>query len=64
MTACAFVVLVFLGSWQLYRLEWKLSLIEKISKRVEQTAKEIITKIDFTEDFEYRRYVVKGRLDL
>lgn len=34
---CAFVAFLALGSWQLYRLQWKRALIERIDQRVQAT---------------------------
>ncbi len=52
-------ILLWLGTWQLQRLEWKLGLIEQMEARLDAPAI-AITDADPGTDDEFRRYRVSG----
>ncbi|MFN7038657.1 MAG: SURF1 family protein [Alphaproteobacteria bacterium] len=56
-----FLLLISLGTWQIYRLNWKNSIIEKIDKRIviESYSPERINDLNIDES-EYRNIKLKG----
>lgn len=63
MLGLVFVVLFALGSWQVYRLQWKESLIERVTTRVHAAA--VTAPTDWTsvnrDNSEYLHVTVKGK---
>jgi len=59
-TILVFMVLITLGTWQVERLEWKLALIDKINKKLENPILELPAKID-VEDMQYSIIKVTGQ---
>ncbi len=62
-----FCLLVYLGTWQLFRLDWKLNLIEKIENNIKHPPvpfEDLIQHIhnDY-EDIEYRKVQLKGKIE-
>ena len=59
----AFITLIFLGSWQVQRLEWKQDLIEKLQDRSSQAAGAIPAGPLNEEDHEFLPVKVRGVYD-
>lgn len=59
-TAFSLLVLLALGSWQLYRLNWKNNLIAEITERVAMTPIELPKGNLDVESLKYRRALLKG----
>lgn len=59
-TISALIVLLALGTWQLYRLQWKNNIISEIEYKTSLTPIDLPTTIDNMEDFEYRIVNVSG----
>jgi len=62
----AFITFLLLGSWQIYRLQWKNALIERVDQRVHAAPSPVPTSdawssIQASTD-EYRHVTVQGRL--
>lgn len=55
-----FVCLILLGNWQVERLDWKLSLIEKLEMRAKGAPVELPQTPINNDDNEYLRIAVKG----
>jgi surfeit locus 1 family protein len=55
-------ILLWLGTWQLQRLEWKLGLLEQMEERLDASAI-AIEEVNPGVDDEFRRYRVSGRFD-
>lgn len=58
-------VCVFLGTWQVSRRKWKLGLLEKIDKRIDQPPIPLPENLDElaadAKELEYTRYIFRGR---
>ena len=59
-TVPALIALVFLGSWQVNRLHWKDTLIERLQERGTAAPVALPTWIDNVEAYEFRRVSVTG----
>lgn len=62
----AFALLVWLGQWQLQRLEWKEGLVERIETRAEQDPMTLERAVELAEqsgDPDYLRVKVEGRFN-
>ncbi len=66
-TIFAFAVLVWLGTWQLQRLEWKTDLIAKIEARIHDvpvTLEEAVTRANGGQDVDYLKLTATGTFNL
>lgn len=61
MTLGLFGVLIFLGIWQMQRLEWKTQLLERIKERQAAAAVELPTDLAIPGQLEFRRVALEGR---
>ena len=54
-----------LGTWQVYRLQWKKSLIQQLEDRTMKEPLEITDSLEFlkSEDMQYRRVRIRGTFD-
>lgn len=62
---CGVLLCFFLGAWQLHRLEWKLSLIEKIEARVQNapaSLAEVLENVQSGRDMEYTPVYINGTI--
>ena len=59
-TVPALIALVFLGSWQVNRLHWKDTLIERLQERSTEAPVALPTRIADVEAYEFRRVSVTG----
>ncbi len=61
---CAFITFLLLGTWQLYRLQWKAELIERVDRRVHTAPSQVPAPQDWPHigaaTDEYRHVVVQG----
>jgi surfeit locus 1 family protein len=62
LTAAAFFVLAALGFWQVYRLEWKTDLLQKIESQMAAPAVALPSHIQDPKEWEYRRVSLSGRI--
>ena len=60
-TIISFLVLISLGTWQVYRLVWKNSLISNYLYRFNNEIIKYDKSFSFNDEFEYRRINIKGR---
>ena len=63
MTATAAILLVGLGGWQLYRLDWKLGLIAEIESRATRPAVQLPAGPIDADVWAYRPVTLQGRYD-
>ncbi|KAJ1653341.1 surf-like protein [Dispira simplex] len=59
------LICVGLGTWQLYRLQWKEDLIAKVDNRLAQPVAALpkrVNPLTFISDWEYRRVLLVGKL--
>jgi surfeit locus 1 family protein len=54
------LLLIFLGTWQLYRLQWKNNLITELKSKQAMAIAEFSAKDPKNQDLEYRKVKVKG----
>ena len=62
-TICAlitFIILMSLGGWQLHRLQWKETLIERLQERDKAESVRLPSIINNEEDYEFRKIFVSG----
>lgn len=59
-TIPALIVLVTLGSWQLYRLHWKNALIADIGKAIHLDAAPLPSPIPSPDSLQYRKIILEG----
>ncbi len=59
-TVPALIALLTLGIWQLQRLEWKETLVDRLQTRAEQTAVPMPTGQLTEEEWEYRNVTLRG----
>jgi surfeit locus 1 family protein len=59
-TVPALIALIALGSWQIHRLYWKDTLIERLQERAQADPVALPVWIDDLEAFEFRRVAVTG----
>lgn len=62
-TLPALVTLLWLGTWQLQRLEWKNNLISSFEARSAAPAIELPAASDVTAEMEFRRLALTGEFD-
>jgi surfeit locus 1 family protein len=62
-TAILFAFLMWLGVWQLERLQWKLGLIEQVDRNLTATPISLDKALALGADAQYRRVTLKGRFD-
>ncbi|MGB0552022.1 MAG: SURF1 family protein, partial [Alphaproteobacteria bacterium] len=60
-TVPTLIALVFLGGWQVNRLHWKDTLIERLQERGTEAPVALPTRIDNVEAYEFRRVSVTGK---
>ena len=60
MTIPLLICLILLGNWQVERLDWKLSLIEKLKNRVEMATVPLPNQTSHSDDLEYLSVSVSG----
>jgi len=58
--AAGLPLLIGLGVWQLYRLEWKLALIERVEQRMAAEPAALPARIDDPDRWDYRPVTVTG----
>jgi len=63
LTIVAMILLIGLGGWQLYRLNWKLGLIAEIESRTVQPAAPLPSGQLDPDEWAYRPVTVRGRFD-
>ncbi len=61
--AILFAVLVSLGVWQLHRLQWKLALIDQVSRNMGAAPISLDEALKLGSGAEYRRVTLRGRFD-
>jgi surfeit locus 1 family protein len=61
--AAMFIFLLGLGTWQVYRLQWKEALLAQIHERTTGEAVALPQAIDDPEDWNYRKAVVTGTFE-
>lgn len=59
-TVLAVILLLTLGTWQLYRMQWKNNLIAAVDSKMSLPVEELPAKIDNIDDIMYRRFTVSG----
>jgi surfeit locus 1 family protein len=57
----AFILLLALGTWQVYRLQWKHQIINQITRQMALPAIELPSPLD-PEEFQYRKIQVSGEI--
>jgi len=62
-TAIMFVLLLGLGTWQVYRLQWKEDMLARIHERSTGDAVPLPHAIDDPEDWNYRKATVTGTFE-
>jgi len=62
-TAILFAFLVWLGVWQLERLQWKLGLIDEVNRNLTAAPVSLDTALAMGRGAGYRRVTLKGRFD-
>ena len=55
-------VLLGLGTWQVFRLDWKLDLLQRIDDRVQSAPEPLPATITVPEDWDYRPVILEGEL--
>lgn len=60
-TIISFLVLISLGTWQVYRLVWKNSLISNYLYKFNNEIIKYNKNFSFNDDFEYRRINIEGK---
>ena len=60
-TIISLLILIFLGTWQVYRLIWKNSLISNYLYKFNNEIIKYDKSFSFIDEFEYRRINIKGR---
>jgi surfeit locus 1 family protein len=63
LTLVMLVALVWLGTWQLQRLQWKLGLIAQVNRNLILPSVTLEAALRLGKDAEYRRVAVSGRFD-
>ena len=61
-TIPAVLLMLWLGTWQMQRLEWKNALLDRIATRMAAPAVPLPDHISTPDDWDYRRITVTGRL--
>ena len=61
--AILFAFLVWLGVWQLERLQWKLGLIDQVNRNLTAAPVSLDTALSFGPDAQYRRVALAGHFD-
>lgn len=59
-TICAFITLIFLGTWQVQRLQWKTTLIESIKEKDSRPYYLLPKQINNIEDIIYDKVWIEG----
>ena len=59
----SFIILLVLGTWQVYRLEWKNDLIANYNSNFEMPPVSIADLFDSELEFKYRRVFINGEFD-
>jgi len=59
-TIPALIVLVFLGSWQVHRLNWKNNIVSEVESKIAMEPILMPSKVDDIEDLKYRKIIARG----
>ncbi len=62
LTAVMLPVLLTLGTWQVFRLDWKLDLLQRIDDRIHSAPTHLPAEIEAPEDWDYRPVTLEGTL--